>query len=180
MVKIVSMFSLAALLCVAPALAVPTIAAHSTVVVFNAQSMHVTAHQSGHCWTASIASQRSDAYRCMVGNGIHDPCFTLSAQEVACPTDVAANRGIAVALTKPLPEPSRARSVWQMQLQSGAYCNIGTGTVLAGYPFYCSGGLVCSAPPPGEQQGAVFVHCGTPANGKVGTAGSYLVRVLYE
>lgn len=178
--KFVSLFSLAALLSGAPALAVPTIAAHSSVVVFNARSMHATAKQSGHCWTSSIASQRSDAYRCMVGNAIHDPCFTLSQREVACPTDVAANRGIVITLTKPLPESNQARSVFQMQLESGAQCNMGTGTVIPGYPFYCSGGLVCSAPPAGEPKGAVFVHCGTPAQGKVATAGSYLVRVLYE
>ncbi|HET9095857.1 MAG TPA: hypothetical protein VFN37_04295 [Candidatus Baltobacteraceae bacterium] len=179
MMKIASLFCLGALLSTAPALAVPTIAAHTAVVVFNARSMHVTAKQSGHCWTSSIASQRSDAYRCMAGNGIHDPCFTLSPREVACPTGIAADRGIAITLTKPLPQSNQARSVFQMQLQSGAQCNRGTGTVIPGYPFYCAGGLVCSAPP-GEPQGAVFVHCGTPANGKVAGAGSYLVRVLYE
>lgn len=180
MLKIASAFFLAALLSAAPALAVPTVAAHTAVVVFNARSMHASAHQSGHCWTASIASQRSDAYRCMVGNSIHDPCFTLSSHEVACPTDLQANRGIVISLTKPLPEPNQTRTAWQMQLVSGAQCNMGTGTVIPGYPFYCAGGLVCSAPPAGEPQGAVFVHCGTPQNGKVATSGSYLVRILYE
>lgn len=180
MKNIASVFFLAALLFAAPALAVPTIAAHTTVVVFNASSMHVTARQSGHCWTSSIASQRSDAYRCMVGNTIQDPCFALSQKEVACPTHIQANRGIVISLSGPLPEPNAARSVFQMQLQSGAQCNRGTGTVIPGYEFYCSGGLVCSSPPPGTPAGAVFVHCGTAANGKVGTPGSYLVRVLYE
>lgn len=180
MKNIASVFFLAALLSAAPALAVPTIAAHTTVVVFSASSMHVTGKQSGRCWTASIASQRSDAYRCMVGNEIHDPCFTLSQHAVACPTDIQANRGIVISLAQPLPEPNPAHSVWGMQLQSGAQCNRGTGTILPGYEFYCAGGLICSAPPPGTPQGAVFVHCGTPENGKVGTTGSYLVRVLYE
>lgn len=180
MMKIVSLFSLAALLSAAPALAVPTIAAHTSVVVVNARTMHVTATQSGHCWTSSIASERSDAYRCMVSNGIHDPCFALSQRKVVCPTDLAADRGIAIELTKPLPQPNSTHSVFQMQLQSGAQCNMGTGTITLGYPFYCSGGLVCSAPPPGQSQGAVFVRCGKPANGKVAAAGSYLVRVLYE
>ena len=180
MLKFASLLTLAALSFAAPALAVPTIAAHSSVVVFDAHNMHVTQRDSGHCWTASIASQRSDAYRCMVGNSIHDPCFTLSPREVACPTDVAANRGIAIALTQPLPQPNQTSNVWQMQLVSGVQCNIATGTRIPGYPFYCAGGLVCSAPPAGQPQTAVFVRCATPANGKVGTAGSYLVRVLYE
>jgi hypothetical protein len=180
MVKFASVLGLAGLLFAAPALAVPTVAAHSTVVVFDARTMHATAHESGHCWTSSIASQRNDAYRCMVGNSIHDPCFTLSPSEVACPTDASANRGIIIALTQPLPASSPAASVWQMQLVSGAQCNRGTGTVIPGFPFYCAGGLVCSAPPAGKPDGAVFVHCGTPQNGAVPTIGSYLVRILYE
>lgn len=181
MVKFACAFSLAALLATAPALAAPTLAAHSNVVVFEARGMHVSARQSGHCWTASIASQRSDAYRCMAGNAIHDPCFTISPHEVACPTDVADNRGIALELTRPLPPPTSTRNVWQMLLSSGARCNIGTGTTIPGYPFYCSGGLVCSAPPPGDSRTPVFVRCAMPSsNGKMGQAGSYLVRVLYE
>lgn len=181
MVKLACAFSLAALFATAPALAVPTVAAHSNVVVFQARGMHVSARQSGHCWTASIASQRSDAYRCMAGNAIHDPCFMLSPREVACPTDVADNSGIALELTQPLAPPTGARNAWQMQLASGARCNIGTGTTIPGFPFYCSGGLVCSSPPQGESRTAIFVRCATPSsNGKTGQAGSYLVRVLYE
>jgi hypothetical protein len=180
MLKFASVLGLAAMLFTAPALAVPTVVAHSTVVVFDAHAMQATARESGYCWTSSIASQRSDAYRCMVGNGIHDPCFTRSPGEVACPTDVAANRGIIITLTKPLPATSVARTVWQMQLVSGAQCNRGTGTVIPDFPFYCTGGLVCSSPPAGEPNGAVFVHCGTPSDGKVSTVGSYLARVLYE
>lgn len=180
MLRIASVLTLASLLFAAPALAVPTMAAHSTVVVFDAHTMHATAHESGRCWTSSIASQRTDAYRCMAGNSIHDPCFTLSSRAVACPTDAAANRGIVIALTQPLPAVSTAANVWQMQLVSGARCNRGTGTVIEGFPFYCAGGLVCSAPPAGELRSPVFVHCGTPSSGKVSTSGSYLVRVLYE
>jgi hypothetical protein len=161
---------------------VPTIAAHTNVVVFTAKSMHVTARESGSCWTSSIASQRSDAYRCMVGNSIHDPCFMLSANSVACPTDPAANTGVVISLTKPLPAQHIAANAWQMQLSSGAMCNIGTGTTIPGYPFYCSGGndLVCSAPPPGKRSGPVFVRCASAKNGKVGTPGSYLVTTVYE
>ncbi len=166
----------------APALAVPTVAAHTNAVVFNAKSMRVTARQSGHCWVSSIASQRSDAYRCMVGNSIHDPCFTLSQHAVACPLDPGANTGLLISLTKPLPQSNRIANAWQMQLVSGAMCNMGTGTTIPGYPFYCSGeeGLVCSAPPPGQPQSPVFVRCASAKNGKVGAPGTYLVTTLYE
>lgn len=116
----------------------------------------------------------------MVGNEIHDPCFTLSPKTVACPVNPAENRGIEIALTKPLPAPvTEQPNAWQMQLVSGALCNIATGTQVPGYSFYCTGKLVCSAPPPGEPRGAVFVRCATAENGKIGAASSFLVRTLY-
>lgn len=116
----------------------------------------------------------------MVANSIHDPCFMLSARSVACPTDVASNSGVAISLTKPLPQPNAVASVWMMKLTSGATCNIGTGTTLPGYTFYCSGSLVCSAPPPGKPKSAVFVRCAPVRNGKTATPGTYLVSTLYE
>jgi hypothetical protein len=179
-----AVFALALLAAAVPALAAPTIAARTSTMIFNAKSMHVTARESGYCWTTSIASHRSDAYRCMTGNSIHDPCFTRSQRSVVCPTDLASNSGIEVSLTKPLPPPQRqaAANAWQMQLRSGEMCNIGTGTTLPGYPFYCSGtsNLVCSAPPPGKASTAVFVHCARAKNGTIAAAGSYLATILYE
>jgi hypothetical protein len=182
MVKVVPAYvlALAILSLPVPAAAVPTLSAHTNVVVFSAESMHVTGHETGYCWTGSIASQRSDAYRCMVGNAIHDPCFTLSNNAVACPVDLAANSGIVIDLSKPLPKSTRPSNAWQMQLTSGERCNIGTGTTLPGFPYYCSGNLVCSAPPPGQPGGPVFVRCAGVANGKTGKPGTYLVTVLYE
>lgn len=180
MLKIATAFSLAVGLLTAPALAVPTAVAHSKVVVFNAKSMKVTARQTGYCWVSSIASQRSDAYRCMVGNAIHDPCFTLTSKSVACPASDDARSGILISLTKPLPQDTMRYTVWRMQLTNGAQCNIATGTRDPDYPFYCSGGLSCSAPPAGQQHGAVFVKCVTFSNGKPGAPGSYLATTLYE
>jgi hypothetical protein len=180
MLKLASALTIWALLFGAPALAVPTISAHTAVVVFDAKTMHVTQRVDGYCWTGSIASSRSDAYRCMSANSIHDPCFTLSSREVACPSASEANSGIAISLTKPLPPSNQPNSVWRMELQSGAQCNAATGTTIPGYPFFCTGGLVCSAPPEGPQQNAVFVRCATIAGGKPSTPGSFLVRMLYE
>jgi hypothetical protein len=47
---------------------------------------HVGSHGSGYCWTASLATGASDAYRCMQGNAIHDPCFVdpVNHAMVAC------------------------------------------------------------------------------------------------
>jgi len=156
--KILAAIGLVVLLCGPRAVAVPTMAAHTAVVVFNARSMHVTARTSGYCWVTSIASQRRDAFRCMAGNAIHDPCFERSAREVACPEGASGRSGILLSLTKPLPPSgSGTRNVWKMQLASGATCNVGTGTITPGYPFYCSGNLVCSSPRAGAP--AVFVRC---------------------
>lgn len=181
MLKFAAALALATIAAAVPALAAPTIAAHTTAVVFNAKSMRVTARQNGFCWTRSIASRRSDAYRCMVVNSIHDPCFTLSQNTVACPADGAKNTGVVIRLTKPLPEPNPlAGNAWQMKLVSGAVCSAPTGTTVPGFPYYCTGSLVCTAPPPGEPSGAVFVKCARTSDGKTGTAGSYLVTTLYE
>src|SRR5579872_7234003 len=66
------------------------------VVVYHPGSMHVTQTISGMCWESSIASARRDAFRCIIANIIHDPCFALDAQDVACPVDVVRDRGIVV------------------------------------------------------------------------------------
>ena len=44
---------------------------------------------SGYCWTGSLAAERSDAWRCFVGNEIHDPCFSSPAAHgiVLCPNE---------------------------------------------------------------------------------------------
>jgi hypothetical protein len=153
-------------------------------MTFNASNMKVTGTATGYCWTGSIASLRSDAYRCMVGNSIHDPCFTINAKSVACPTNVVANSGVRISLNKPLPRanPNATPNAWMMTLAGGAKCNVGTGTIIPGYPFYCTGGLVCAAPMTKRMPvAAVFVQCGRPQGGKaVAGAGRYLVTMMYR
>jgi hypothetical protein len=119
----------------------------------------------------------------MVANTIHDPCFTIDARTVACPTNVPANTGVRIVLTKPLPQANTggARNAWLMQLAGGITCNMGTGTVLPGYPFYCTGNLVCAAPSTTLIRHAVFVQCGRPRSAvSVTRAGHYLVETLYQ
>lgn len=122
---------------------VRTAAAKTTVVQYSASTMTVSSTVSGSCFATSIASNRRDAFRCMVGNAIHDPCFSIAAKKVACPQDLVKNSGIAITLTKPLPpaaSPPKAPQAWALILKSGATCNRATGTMMdPDFPFYCSG-----------------------------------------
>ena len=74
----------------------------------------------GLCWTESIAVTRSGAWRCMVGNGINDPCFTIPAKqdELVCGANPALKTdGFVVKLTKPLPKsshPNRKPQPWDI------------------------------------------------------------------
>jgi hypothetical protein len=168
---------------IAAVLLAQTMAAKTATVNFDAAKMKVMGTVSGSCWTGSIASLRSDAYRCMTGNSIHDPCFSVNAKSVACPTNVPANTGIRISLRKPLPRanPNATPNAWMITLAGGSQCNMGTGTIVPGYPFYCSGGLVCAAPLAAQKAPAVFVQCGRPKSGQSVTGtGRYLVTMMYE
>jgi hypothetical protein len=133
-------------------------------IVFQPATMRVTSTASGNCWTSSIASRRRDAYRCMSGNTIHDPCFTLDAARVACPDMLRPSSGLRLSLTQALPPPQNdnVRNVWMMEFANGVVCSIGTGTVISGYPFYCTGNWVCAAPQPAPERGVQFALCGQP------------------
>lgn len=65
----------------------------------------VRARAPGSCWTGSISTARPDAWRCMTGNQIHDPCYAglATAKIVYCPDALNRKRLFAIALTKPLP-----------------------------------------------------------------------------
>lgn len=157
-------------------------AARTKVVAVKPAAMSVTSTVRGHCWTNSIASRRSDAYRCMVRNEIYDPCFSIDTKTVACPTNPVANSGVRIVLTRPLPlaNAASAHNAWMMQLANGAKCSAGTGTVIPNYPYYCTGNLVCAAPAT-SASAAVFVQCGRPKNAvSVTGTGHYLVAVIYE
>jgi len=94
--------------------------------------------KEGHCWTNSIAAPRPDAWRCMAGNEILDPCF-LSPEEgsVVCkPNPAKGEEGIHLKLNQPLPKPeisaqaaAMARgSGWLVELADGTLCSPATGT----------------------------------------------------
>ena len=85
--------------------------------------------ESGHCFTGSLAINRTDAWRCIVGNVIHDPCFssTLDPGGVLCP-DRQVTSGIDIRLTKRLPraladsgKPSLRNQPWDIELMNGRH-----------------------------------------------------------
>jgi hypothetical protein len=90
---------------------------------------------AGHCWTRSIAAQnRTDAYRCMAGNTIYDPCFASKRPRVVvCDANPASGeRGFAMRLTAALPAeppfPGRTLAPWLVQLAAAEVCIPLTGT----------------------------------------------------
>jgi hypothetical protein len=91
--------------------------------------------RKGSCWTESIAVTRRGAWRCTVGNGISDPCFTIPANrnELVCGANPALKiDGFVLKLTKPLPESSHPESKvepWIFRLADNSICEAMTGTL---------------------------------------------------
>ena len=88
--------------------------------------------QEGYCWTESLGSGQSDAWRCMVDNSIYDPCFAIAGETgaVACgASPVDDPYAFRVKLTRPLPErtaPAVDRP-WIVELADGVVCGYLTG-----------------------------------------------------
>ena len=98
--------------------------------------------KSGYCWVSSIAAPfRADAFRCMVGNLIYDPCFSTTQKGfVYCQTNTDSSTGFLIKLTKPLPSPevpkvTQNNWAWFLKLKDGTYCSPFTGT----RPFFGQG-----------------------------------------
>ncbi len=112
-----------------------------------------TRSQSGHCYAGSLTSNRDDAWRCFVGNYIHDPCFNSPQARgvVVCP-DAQVNRGIEIRLTRGLPRryantgrPSLRIEPWALQLTNGHHCTFASGAsnVIHGVRlnYFCGAGV---------------------------------------
>src|SRR5579875_441498 len=105
-----------------------------TKVLHYQPAMPSGAPRAGSCWTNSIASNRSDAWRCMSGNEIFDPCFLIPGNRaVACDADPSRpGSGFLLRLTKPLPAPDVARGrpyPFMVGLTDGSICGRFTGTL---------------------------------------------------
>jgi hypothetical protein len=88
---------------------------------------------SGYCWVPSLASNRPDAWRCMVGNGIYDPCFSApnqAGQVVCVPRPSDPSMDLTIDLTRPLPAPNPPTAMphaWFLTLADGSECGFLTG-----------------------------------------------------
>jgi hypothetical protein len=103
---------------------------------------------AGKCFTSSLTSSRSDAWRCIVGNDLYDPCFSSPvAPVVICPNSDPV-RGTEIRLSSGLPTadanhgtPSTKSRPWSVKLYSGTYCALASGalSVIDGLPgdYFC-------------------------------------------
>jgi hypothetical protein len=100
-----------------------------------AKNLTVDSTVSGTCWTGSIASGQSDAWRCMVVNDIYDPCYTgyLSGDHVAvCSSPFSAHVTV-IKLSAPLssadanPSSGTKGDPSAIELGDGARCAMITG-----------------------------------------------------
>jgi len=114
------------------------------------RGLTVTDRVSGTCWTGSLADGgRPDAWRCMSGNRIYDPCFQgferiADAQTnqlvVACAPSPWAGTVVVLTPDEPLPAGERTPPAplegmpWALELANGVRCVFATGAtaVIAG------------------------------------------------
>lgn len=79
----------------------------------------------------SVAVLRADAWRCMAGNVIYDPCFSAKAHatSVICGASPDKPVGITITLPQPLPThaPVHGSQAWILQLGDGTTCTFLTG-----------------------------------------------------
>ena len=129
----------------------------TTVINFTIPDTLPTVKKQGYCWVNSVAHPyRADAWRCIVGDEIFDPCFSSAKNDfVFCQPDPADQNSafLITPLTRPLPKPSVPSAVkdnwaWYMQLEDGTYC----------------GPCVMNLP---EISGLAYYHCQPDVNAKI-------------
>jgi hypothetical protein len=86
--------------------------------------------RKGSCWTNSNIIQRSDAWRCMIGNEIFDPCYAARDKTtIVCGSkpDIEKPTGFVLKLTEPLPTPYVSKgpssSASMIELEDGTICD---------------------------------------------------------
>lgn len=112
---------------------------HTQASVYEAFDAHgnVVGHvkvASGYCFTSSEVTRRDDAFRCLVGNFLYDPCLSAPHGRpiVVCPIPWSEG-GTEIHLTRPLPAagshaaPSLALEPWALETTSGARCLLAGG-----------------------------------------------------
>jgi uncharacterized protein len=108
--------------------------------------------QEGNCWTSSLAVWREDAWRCMAGNAIYDPCFSTDESVICGANPNAPTTSFLLLLTEPLPAPEVPQDTtghaWQVELADGTVCEYATGATggVAGERI----NYFCPSPNPGQ------------------------------
>jgi len=110
----------------------------------------------GSCWTGSIGLQRPDAWRCLVGNEILDPCLESPRGGAVPLVCVTGRTAVRLKLTKPLPkkdanQPLKKFIPWRLLLSNGDVCERFTGTAAGsvqgqGLVFGCTSGGTTTYP----------------------------------
>jgi hypothetical protein len=102
----------------------------------NGTSTLRTHARTGSCFSGSATAARGDAWRCMTGNEIEDPCFSTStsASSVVCPAAPWRDTGVEIRLARPLPRryadhgaPSLRSQPWALELYDGRRCLLASG-----------------------------------------------------
>jgi hypothetical protein len=86
---------------------------------------YTTSTRGGDCWTTSSVAARPDAWRCMTGNRIYDPCFESPVYDLAvCPGAPWEERVVVLdPVTFEGPPSDYAYSLpWAVRLTSGKGC----------------------------------------------------------
>lgn len=93
-----------------------------------------TVLRQGSCFAGSLAANRRDAWRCAVGNLLHDPCFKAAkSPDLICVSAPWSLTALRLKLTQPLPSsgnrrvPSLTGLPWALQLADGRRCRFITG-----------------------------------------------------
>jgi hypothetical protein len=101
------------------------------VVIFHPAGSSGQVVQGNCAMGESIALDRSDAWRCIVGNVIYDPCFSAAphATSVICDATPMKPVGFTVKLSAPLPthRPAKGLQAWLLKLGDGTICGFDTG-----------------------------------------------------
>lgn len=143
-------------------------------------AIRITHTVRGSCFSTSDAALRDDAYRCMSGNELFDPCLAPPSsvrapnEVVVCPTDPFRNTGIEIRLTKRLPrnqEPAASdRGVpFAIRLTNGCEAMLDTdataaiGRTRANYDCARSHQWLWGAP---SRRGRVWMIWSAPLNAK--------------
>jgi hypothetical protein len=105
-----------------------------------APAKHVAKTVRGSCWEGSSAAFRSDAWRCMSGNFIYDPCFSSAhaAGIVLCSSAPWSASVVKMKLAKQLPRsmgnPHGASTKvlpWAVETTAGKKCAVVSGATKA-------------------------------------------------